>query len=236
MLMKAVNRMADTILPWRCVVCGLECSRPGICEPCKASLPWNSCACGQCGLPLATEGDPRCGACLVKPPVYDSVVCPLLFRFPVNRLIHQFKFNRKLVAGSVLGAVVTDKLLNHATSNPDLLIPVPMHRYRLISRGLNPAYELARQFGKSLGLPLAVHDLQRARHTPAQSGLDAIGRRKNLKGAFRWHGADLKGKNVTLVDDVMTTGSTLAECSRVLKRAGAAQVTAWTLARAVRSE
>ena len=223
----------DTIFPWRCVVCSLECSRPGICAPCKAALPWNTRACHSCGLPLAEDDDPHCGACLVKPPVYDSVICPLLFRFPVNRLVHRFKFKRDLAAGSVLGWLMRDKLMDAGSQLPDLLVPVPMHRFRLISRGLNPAFELARQLGKMLDIPAAVHDLQRIRHTPAQSGLDAASRRKNLKGAFRWRGSDLPGIHVALVDDVMTTGTTVAECTQVLRRGGAGKVTVWTIARAV---
>ncbi len=225
------------MLPWHCVVCSLGCEKPGICEPCKAGLPWNSNACNSCGLPLAEEGDPQCGACLVRPPVYDSVVCPLLFQFPVNRLVHRFKFKRDLAAGSVLGCMVIEKLLlansPETEPAPDLLVPVPMHRFRLISRGLNPAWELARQLGKALNIPVAVHDLQRIRHTPAQSGLDGASRRKNLKGAFRWRGSGLSGNHIALVDDVMTTGTTVAECTRVLRRGGAGKVTVWTIARAV---
>jgi len=228
-----VDRLLDAILPWRCVVCSLSCSRPGICASCKSTMPWNSPACIQCGLPLANEHDQRCGACLGCSPACDFVVSPLLFEFPVNRLVHRFKFKRDLASGSVLACLMLEKLRLADSGSPDLVIPVPMHRWRLMCRGLNPAFVLARQLGRSLHIPVAVHDLQRHRHTRTQTGLDAARRRRNLKGAFRWSGRTLKNRSVVLVDDVMTTGSTITECSRVLRRAGARRVSAWTIARAV---
>jgi ComF family protein len=233
-MQKTVNSVLDLLFPWHCVVCGLSCESRGICNPCMSRLPWNSHACEACGLPLAHIADQFCGACLKTPPVWDTVFCPLQFKFPVDRLIQRFKYHRDLAAGAVLGRMLIEKLQAAQISHPDLLIPVPMHRFRLIHRGYNQSFELARQAGKRLGVQLAVHDLRRHRHTPAQSGLDAISRRKNLKGAFRWHGGDLTGKKVVLVDDVITTGSTIAECSRVLKRANVQSVAIWALARAIR--
>ena len=228
-----VDSMIDAILPWRCVVCGLSCTGPGICSPCKAALPWNDKACLQCSLPLHNVDDQRCGACIIKPPVFETTVSPLLFKFPVDRLIHKFKFQRDLTAGAVLGSILAENLALKELPLPDLVIPVPMHRFRLLHRGFNQSFELAQQLGKTLDVPIAICELQRHRHTSAQTGLDAKSRRKNLKGAFHWRGKTLNGMKLALVDDVMTTGSTIAECSRVLKRSGAREVAAWTLARAV---
>jgi ComF family protein len=147
--------------------------------------------------------------------------------------MHKFKYQRNVAVGKVLANLLTDRLIESEIGMPDCLVPVPMHRYRLIARGMNPSYELARDIGKGADIPVAVHDLQRRRHTAAQSGLDAKRRRKNLAGAFTWRGTNLRGVNVALVDDVMTTGSTLTECTRVLKQAGAKKVQAWVVARAV---
>jgi ComF family protein len=237
-LRRLVDRVLDAALPWRCVACGLECEAPGICGTCKAALPWNLLACTRCALPLPANGDSVCGACLARPSRLEYVFCPLLFRFPVNRLMHRFKFQRDRAAGSVLGHLLAGLPAVHGRTaapdfRPDLLIPVPMHRLRLATRGLNPAWELARQVGATNGLAVATYMLRRSRHTPAQSGLDATSRRRNLKGAFRWRGESLRGREVALVDDVMTTGSTLFECARVLKSAGARRVSALVVARAV---
>ena len=232
-LRKWLDTLADTVLPWRCVVCGMACHRPGICAPCKQGLPWNLRACTQCALPMDKLDDSLCGSCLAKAPVFDAVVSPLLFKFPVNRLIHQFKFNRNLAAGGVFGSMLAEHLVASKTPCPDLLVAVPMHRFRLISRIMNPAFELTRQLGHVLDIPVSVHGLQRHRHTRTQTGLDAASRKRNLKGAFRWRGAGLKLQRIALVDDVMTTGSTITACTRELKRSGAQNVVAWTVARAV---
>lgn len=234
MLGRLVDGVLDSLFPRRCLVCRLSSDEGGICSICRAALPWNFPACGRCALPLPGSENPVCGACITRPPVFDAVASPLLFRFPVNRLVHRFKFGRDLASGAALGDILCAELKKPALPMPGLVVPVPMHRIRLAARGLNPAYELARQVSRALGLPLAVHELRRRRHTPAQSGLDAKSRRKNLRGAFHWRGRDIRGMHIALVDDVMTTGSTIAECTRVLKRAGVRSVSAWTVARAAR--
>lgn len=233
-LSKWVDGVLNAFLPWRCVVCFLESEDSGICRHCKAALPWNRHACEGCGLPLPDEENPHCGACLIRLPVYQSVVSPLIFRFPVNHLVHKFKFQGDLASGRVLAELLAGQIIDDGVQIPDLLVPVPMHRWRLLRRGLNPAFELARHIGSTFKIPLAIHDLRRTRNTPAQSGLDAEHRRKNLKGAFRWRGDQLNGKHVALVDDVITTGTTISECSRVLLQTGAASVTAWAPARAIK--
>ena len=199
---------------------------------CRRHLPWNPHACRQCGLPLPDAPHLLCGACLARPPRFDATVAPLLFRFPVNRLVHRFKFQRDLACGRVLAQLLSTQLAANGAPFPAVAVPVPMHRLRLAARGLNPAFEIARRCSRDLAMPLAAHALQRHRRTRQQTGLDAAHRRRNLRGAFRWRGPCLSGLHVALVDDVMTTGSTVTECTRVLKRAGAAQVSVWVLARA----
>jgi len=184
-------------------------------------------------LPVSLPGIVPCGNCLVKPPPFETTFSPLLFHFPVNRLVHKFKFQRDLATGRLLGELFSGKVREQRLPLPDILVAVPMHRFRLIQRGLNPAFELARQVSRCLGIHLAVHDLQRIRGTPTQTGLDAVQRKRNLKGAFHWRGGRLDGQSVALVDDVMTTGSTMKECANVLKKSGATCISAWTLARAV---
>jgi len=116
---------------------------------------------------------------------------------------------------------------------PDVLIPVPLHRVRMIKRGFNQACELGSYASRALGIPQLTTGLRRKRNTKAQSGLSRIQRRRNVRGAFYWHGRNTPGRHVALIDDVMTTGTTVSECARVLKKAGAQRVDVWVATRAV---
>lgn len=118
-------------------------------------------------------------------------------------------------------------------ARPDLLIPVPLHSLRMLKRGFNQAYELGNYVGKLLDIPLLTGALRRYRNTRAQSGLSRKQRRKNVRGAFYWHGRAKPDRHVALIDDVMTTGTTVTECVRVLKKAGAKRVDVWVATRAI---
>jgi ComF family protein len=115
---------------------------------------------------------------------------------------------------------------------PDLILPVPLHRGRLRQRGYNQALELAKPLARAFGIPLQNALLQRQRATPAQTELDAVTRRRNMHGAFALRAGTQLPVHVAILDDVMTTGATLAECARVMKRAGVQRVDVWALARA----
>ena len=118
-------------------------------------------------------------------------------------------------------------------SHPDVLIPVPLHNFRMLKRGFNQAGELAAYAGKVIDIPVLTSALRRRRNTKAQSGLSRKQRRKNVRGAFYWHGPGKPARHVALIDDVMTTGTTVTECARVVKKAGAKRVDVWVAARAI---
>jgi ComF family protein len=162
-------------------------------------------------------------------------VSPLIYEFPVRQLVQQFKFRRNLAAGRALSELFTGHLSNTSTEFPNGLVPVPLHGTRLFSRGFNQAFEIARHLHGKFQIPLVDYNLRRTRRTRAQAGLEADERRKNLQGAFSWHGDELSGRHIALVDDVMTTGATVKACARVLKKAGARRVDIWVLARAVKT-
>ncbi len=147
--------------------------------------------------------------------------------------MQSFKFKRQLAAGRVLSHLICEHVTIGKLTHPDTLIPVPLHNMRMLSRGFNQAYELSAYAGKVLDIPMHAGALRRIRKTQAQSGLSRKQRRKNLKGAFYWHGSVKPGRHVALIDDVMTTGTTVSECAKVLKRAGAKRVDVWVAARAV---
>jgi len=160
-------------------------------------------------------------------------MCPLRYEFPADRLVQAFKFKRQLAAGRILSHLMCEQVIGRGIPHPDALIPVPLHSFRMIKRGFNQAYELGNYLGRILDIPLLGSSLRRNRNTKAQSGLSRKQRRKNVRGAFYWRGRTLPGKHIALVDDVMTTGTTMAECTRVLKKAGARRVDVWLAARAI---
>ena len=122
---------------------------------------------------------------------------------------------------------------NQEIALPDMLIPVPLHNMRMMKRGFNQACELGTYISKVFDLPLLTTALRRHRNTQAQSGLSRKQRRKNVRGAFYWHGAKKPARHIALIDDVMTTGTTVTECAGVLKKAGAKRVDVWVAARAI---
>jgi ComF family protein len=144
-----------------------------------------------------------------------------------------FKFNRLLAAGRVLSHLMCEHIIANELSHPDTLIPVPLHNRRMMKRGFNQASELGSYASKVLDIPLLTTALRRRRNTKAQSGLSRKQRRKNVRGAFYWHGSRKPGRHVALIDDVMTTGTTVTECARVLKKAGAKRVDIWVATRAI---
>lgn len=231
--------LLDRLLPPRCLLCGLGSEAGNLCAACHADLPRGRRRCRQCALPVRTFDEtgvtPLCGACLRKPPPWRRAVAALDYRFPADRLVCHFKFQRNLACGAVLQEELLAAVRRVGAPLPEMLVPVPLHRWRQAARSFNQSEMLARSLGRSLGLPVASGLLLRARHTRAQSGLDAADRRRNVHGAFRCRpalGALLRDRSLALVDDVLTTGTTLAECCRTLRRAGAGEISVWVAARA----
>lgn len=219
-------RLGPLLLPMRCLVCG----EPGhggldLCAACHAQLPLNTTACGRCALPLPRPSA-ACGACLSSPPPFVAAVVPLRYDAPVDGLLARFKFHAGLAAGEVLARLIVAIVDAPAA---DLIVPVPLHRGRLGQRGYNQALELARPLARAWHVPLALQALQRVRATAAQSELTAPERRRNVRGAFA--ARDVDGRRVLLVDDVITTGSTVREAARTLLAAGASEVRVLAAAR-----
>lgn len=218
------------LLPRCCAACGMNSDAENLCAPCKSELPRVFRGCRRCGLPLSLHTDLLCGKCLKNPPPWDSGIAGLAYRFPVDQLVRRFKFNRNLACGQILGVELLKAISSLNPVLPEFIIPVPLHRGRQCWRGFNQAELLARQIGRGLQIPVRRGLLSRRRKTGAQSGLNAGARRKNIRGAFHCRPTGIG--HAALVDDVMTTGATLAECTRTLKRAGIAHVSVWVAARA----
>jgi ComF family protein len=231
------GRLQRVVLPPHCLLCGSDGGAArDLCLACAADLERNRIACPRCALPLQAAA-PLCGECLQREPPFDAAFAPFIYGHPLDLLVGKLKFGRSLAAGRVLAELWLDAVAEAAPARPDLFIPVPLHASRLRERGYNQALELAKPLARSLRVALDERVLSRVKATAAQSNLDAKTRRQNLRGAFAFNAAALpeaKMAHVALVDDVMTTGTTLRECARVLKRAGVARVDVWALARAPR--
>ncbi|WP_116811272.1 ComF family protein [Steroidobacter cummioxidans] len=222
--------------PLRCALCGQSGHEDlDLCAGCAADLPRNDHACEHCAEPLADNHSSiaLCGRCLQRAPDFDACVAPFRYEFPVDRMIQGLKYRRELVYGRVLGELLARHLCRRET-RPELVIPVPLGLARYRERGFNQARELALPVCKSLGLALRSDLITRRRETQEQASLDRNERLKNTRRAFALT-APLQARHVAIVDDVVTTGSTVNEISKVLRAAGVEWIEVWAVARAERS-
>lgn len=218
-----------------CLLCDepAEAEMP-ICVACEAEMPWLGEHCQTCALPLPEAGL-TCDGCLLEPPAYEQVAVPWRYDFPVDSLITRFKHNAKWPFGHLLADVLSQYLQHRFDEDlprPDALLPVPLAARRLRQRGFNQAAMLARWLSRQLDLPCEENVVHRIQDTSAQQDLDAKARKRNLRNAFALTSdANVKGRHLALVDDVLTTGATTQALARLLMNAGAARVDVYCLAR-----
>ena len=225
-----VDGMLDTLLPSHCLLCGAHGQGAlSLCADCANDIPRNGTCCTRCALPLESPA-PLCGRCIKRAPAWDAAWAPFRYEWPLAQLEARFKFGGDLAAGRSLSLLWIEA--PRPDELPQAIVTVPLHRSRLRGRGYNQALELAKPLAKALGIPLLHDALQRLRATDAQTDLSAIQRRRNVRGAFAVREGHALPEHVAVLDDVFTTGATLGECTRVLRRAGVARVDAWALARA----
>ncbi|MBY6204376.1 ComF family protein [Halomonas denitrificans] len=230
----AVRALLDTVWPPRCVLCGDLGQPDNLCPGCRAELPRVEHGCRRCANPLPRDVL-RCGSCSGSEPAFDATVAALHYQAPVDRLVQRFKFRRDLAAGLALAGTLADTVADRLSSDgtrPQLVVPVPLHWRRQTRRGFNQAELLARDAMHRIAGPPVHELLTRVRSTATQSALRSGRRRANVRAAFRCRRLPPGLAHVALVDDVMTTGATLNECARTLKRAGVARVDAWVVTRA----
>ncbi|GAB4352976.1 MAG: ComF family protein [Gammaproteobacteria bacterium] len=234
MVYEWIERLQGWLYPPTCILCGAEGDgNRDLCTGCAADLPENSQCCSLCALPLPrATADTICGHCLRRRPLFDRCLAAYRYEPPADELIHGLKFHRRLNHARLLGALLGDYLEARLDpgSPPECLIPVPLHPRGLRERGFNQAVELARPLAKRLGIPLEYAACRRTRSTEVQTGLTALERRRNLRGAFEVKSITRQA-HVALVDDVVTTGSTANELARVLRRSGVKRVEVWAVCR-----
>lgn len=219
--------MLDYIFPPRCLLCH---AAGGIfCAACRQALPPLPPACFQCAAPLAAPGG-VCGRCQQGRPHYAHTVAAFAYQAPLDHLVHDWKYRGRSFHTDALAAAWLERLAA-PPPRPEALLPVPLHWRRLLSRGFNQAGLLAASWGKRLAIPVLHHHARRVRATGKQASLDVQERRRNLNDAFRMKKHPYR--HVAIVDDVMTTGSTVDAFARAVLAAGAERVDVWVLARAL---
>ena len=236
-----ISAMLDFIFPPLCHICRSFIPDAGelhICRTCRENLPLvSSPLCTVCGIPFVGAGDDHiCGRCLTNPPHFDYARAHLLHEGSARNLIHAFKYQYKTHLRRPLTLLALEGVAGFiAEQKPDAIVPVPLHRLRLRRRGFNQAVLLGKFFSARLSLPMLTKGLLRIRQTEPQIELSGEERRNNVKGAFAVSDpVCIKGKRILLLDDVMTTGSTVNECAKELKKAGALSVIVITVARTAR--
>jgi ComF family protein len=223
---KLARRVAGLAFGGGCYLCrgGAE---EVLCAACDADLPrLPALSCPRCA--LASPAGATCGRCLARPPSYDATVAALAYEFPADVLVQALKFRGELALAPLLGALLAARLPRGTRA--DFLVPVPLAPARLRERGFNQSLEIARHVAAATGSRLAPQLAGRSRDAPPQVDLPLAERARNVRGAFHCAQA-LAGAEVAVLDDVMTTGATLDELAATLKRAGAARVVNWVVAR-----
>jgi ComF family protein len=228
------------VFPPTCILCGAA-GHDGLdlCVGCRLDLPVMGVACVRCALPLpeavlANAGDgepgPLCGGCRRRPPAFRRAHATFRYEQPLPALVGGLKFRGRLNTLRLMGLLLADSLARGGVERPSGIVPVPLHRGRLRQRGYDQALELARIAGRRLALPVLEGCCERVRATPPQSALEGKARTQNLRGAFQVT-TRLDGAHLAVLDDVVTTASTVGEVAKVLRQAGAVRVDVWCLAR-----
>lgn len=240
-LFRALSNRSFQGFPDACLVCGRELWNERLCGGCQWQLPYLDEAhnlCRSCALPLS-GASAYCGRCLSAPPAFECCRIPFRYDYPLKRLIQRFKYQGQLAYGRLLAEQLlaylqTDWRQQAPLAEIDGLIPVPMHWSRRLKRGFNQTELLARDLAGPLGLKIHTGLCRRRRPTRPQEGLSRREREQNLRRAFALSPgakAQLEGRSLVLLDDVVTTGSTVRELSRLLVASGASRVEVWALAR-----
>jgi ComF family protein len=190
-------------------------------------------ACVRCAEPLQLAAAEPCGACLRRLPRFDATFCGFRYEYPIDHMVRTLKYHGGLAHARVLGELLAERLSAASMLKPTMLLPVPLASGRFRERGYNQAIELGRSLERRLGIPMRADLLVRTRETSEQAGLPRLARRRNIRAAFDLQHA-IQAEHVALIDDVITTGSTVNELAKLLKKSGVRRVDVWAVARARR--
>ena len=224
-----LEKILYAFLPGICIVCESPSNRAlDLCANCEQDLPWLNNHCAFCSLPLP-EGNTICGKCLLNKPPFTCCYSAFVYEYPIDRLILEFKENRKLVIGRILATLLTESFPEEFTP-PDLLIPIPLHKSSLRRRGFNQSVEIAEVLSDTWSVPIDTRNCRRTLKTREQKSLHVDERIKNMRGAFSID-EPYDGQRIAIVDDVVTTGVTVSEFAKLIMTNGAGSAEVICLAR-----
>lgn len=214
-----------------CLLCQAASGTQLLCAACARELPLTGPACPRCALAVADNHE--CGACIAEPPHYDASCAAFLYTYPVDALIQALKYGGQLALAGMFAQAIHQCI--GGANDTDLILPLPLHPLRLAERGFNQSAEIAKALSRLCGVAMDAQLARRVRNTAPQAQLPWRERAANMRGAFACD-RDISGLNIAVVDDVMTTGATLDEFARSLKRSGASRVANWVVARTPRGD
>lgn len=224
-----MNIIQKILFPPVCPLCDAMTVEPLLCNYCYQELSLINKACTICAIPIIHAN--ICGACLKQKPFFDTLICPCLYKNPLTHIIHQFKYSKKLYFARILSQLLLEKLC--AQNNfklPDCIIPVPLHRSRQRERGFNQSVEIAKPIAKYLNIHLDSTSIIRHKKTQSQSQLNAKQRIRNIVNAFSCR-KTIDYQHVAVIDDVVTSGQTVNELSKLLRKYGVKTIQIWCVAR-----
>ena len=239
--MKILRAILDLIYPRYCLVCNASLNntdRKALCSDCVTKITFinQDTSCPRCGLDLGpyVQIDTLCQECHAHPPRFAKAIAVAGYDGVIREAIHKFKYAKERVLLDELSGLLIARWQGVSSILPqmDMIMPAPLYKKKLKERGFNQSQLLAERLSQATGIPLEIDNLIKTRPTPDQAGLDSVNRKKNLVDAFAvTNPKSIGGKNILLIDDVLTTGATASEISRTLKKAGAKGVYVLVLAR-----
>jgi len=224
--------LSQLLNPALCLACGIPiASTDFICSHCLQALTRVKNPCSSCGLPNKADGK-TCPACLHNPPRWQHMISPLVYQGSSRKFIHELKFNEQI---HHVNALLTHIYSSYSHHPVDVLLPVPLHKTRLLERGFNQSEEITNTLSRLLNIPVDRTSLKRIKATQSQSGLSLNKRQQNILKAFEFV-PTRQYNSIAIIDDVITTGSTMSEITKVLKRSKVKHVEVWSLARALKHD
>ena len=221
------------LLPRRCLICNstkLD-TLNSVCRLCYENLPHRFNNCARCGMPYASSQN-HCGKCIKQPPPYDVCFCAFEYKDSISHLIRACKYHDQPELALKLANLFVREAKDNALTMPDLFIPVPMHIKKLRQRGFNQSILLTQAISKKLEIPYSNKIVIKNKTTPAQANLPLKRRQKNLKDCFKYN-KRTNAKHIVIIDDVITTGTTVTEMTKILKRNGVDYIQVWGIAQRI---